>query len=167
MDGVLIVGGFGALFSKRIRALITGQFVSNAGKGDVRELAETVRAVAHDKDGEMRVESIRYQDGVWTRKLEIEFDTRQARKAVATLDAQKADMDKKSDADHERVLMIFTRSDVNNAEIGKRSGERVKVEELSEKPLALMYGPRSPRIGLSMKSVKPMRTCTKRASLST
>lgn len=35
--------------------------------------------------------------------------------------------------------MVFTRSDINNAEVGKRSGERVKIEELSPKSLALMY----------------------------
>ena len=44
-----------------------------------------------------------------------------------------------SDADHKRVLMVFTRTDVGDAAIGKRSGERVVIEELSAKPLALMY----------------------------
>jgi hypothetical protein len=38
------------------------------------------------------------------------------------------------------MLMVFTRSDVNSVEVGRRSGERVKIESLLEKPLALMYG---------------------------
>ena len=35
--------------------------------------------------------------------------------------------------------MVFTRTDVGNAIVGKRSGERVKIEEVHSKPLALMY----------------------------
>ncbi len=35
--------------------------------------------------------------------------------------------------------MIFTRSDIGTAQVGKPSGERVKIEEISAKPLALIY----------------------------
>ena len=36
-------------------------------------------------------------------------------------------------------MMLFTRSDVGNATVGKRSGERVIIEEVHGKALALMY----------------------------
>ncbi|WP_299551090.1 hypothetical protein [uncultured Tateyamaria sp.] len=36
--------------------------------------------------------------------------------------------------------MVFTRSDVGDVPVGRPSGERVLIEEVSEKPLALTYG---------------------------
>ena len=35
--------------------------------------------------------------------------------------------------------MVFTRTDVGDAAVGKRSGERVLINEISDKPLAIMY----------------------------
>ncbi|VAW20515.1 hypothetical protein MNBD_ALPHA12-698 [hydrothermal vent metagenome] len=139
MDTVLIVAGFGSLFSKRVSKLIKGQFIEDATKSDISELGETIRAVSHDNDGEMTIETVTYQDGVWNKKLEIKFSSSQARKAVKTLDLQKSSLDKKESVDHERVLMVFTRSDIHDAKIGKGSGDRVVIEELSDKPLALTF----------------------------
>lgn len=36
--------------------------------------------------------------------------------------------------------MRFTRSDIGTVNVGKPSGERVKIEEISDRPLALVYG---------------------------
>ena len=36
--------------------------------------------------------------------------------------------------------MRFTRSDIENVKVGQPSAERVVIEELSERPLALIYG---------------------------
>ena len=38
------------------------------------------------------------------------------------------------------MLMIFTRSDVHTAALGRPSGEKVLMEEISERPLSLTYG---------------------------
>ena len=143
MDSVLIVVGFGALLSKRIRNLIAGQFIADASKSDIRELNETIRAVAHDKDGTMRVESIRYEKGVWNTSLEIEFNTKEARTAVETLDAQKTKLDATEHVDHTRVLMTFERSSISIPAVSKPTGERVVIGDLSEKAKALIYGSNS------------------------
>lgn len=68
------------------------------------------------------------------------FSEKDARNALQTIQGQKEELDAVSASDDERVLMVFTRSDVGNAVVGKRSGERVVVSEISEKTLALMYG---------------------------
>ena len=42
-------------------------------------------------------------------------------------------------ADHIRVLMRFTRSDISRTTIGKKSGERVLIDDIHPKSLAIMY----------------------------
>ena len=42
-------------------------------------------------------------------------------------------------AEHRRVLMMFTRSDVRDATVGKRSDDRVVIPELSNRRLAVIY----------------------------
>lgn len=48
-------------------------------------------------------------------------------------------MEHSSRADYQRVLMVFTRSDVSTVAVGKSTGERVKIEDLSDRPLPLIY----------------------------
>jgi len=139
MDDVVIVAAFASLFSKRVRALISGAFVPGAKKSDIKELNETIQAVAHDKDGTMRVESIRYEDGAWKKTLEIQFDTKEARRAVETLAAQKASLDETERVDHARVLMTFERSSKSDINVNQPTGERVVIEEISPNPKALIY----------------------------
>ena len=49
-------------------------------------------------------------------------------------------LEKTQHADHTRVLMRFTRSDIGDVTVGKPSGERVKIEEISDRALPLVYG---------------------------
>src|SRR3546814_17072719 len=53
MDNVLIVGGFGALFSARVRKLISGQFIDTSNKGEVAEVGQTFSAIFKDYTGDM------------------------------------------------------------------------------------------------------------------
>jgi hypothetical protein len=48
-------------------------------------------------------------------------------------------IDASETADHRRVLMVFTQSNIKDATMGKRTGERVKIEELSTRDLPLVY----------------------------
>jgi hypothetical protein len=140
MDDALIVLAFGALFSKRMRAFINGQFVSSAKKIDLNKVEQTIQGVAHDKNGNFVLKTYVQQNGAWTERVEIEFDTKQARKAVETIEQQRRSLDKKENADYRRVLMRLTRSDIRDAEIGKRSGDMALIEEIQSKPLPIMYG---------------------------
>jgi len=139
IDSFLIVTGFAAIFSRRIRTLIQGQFVSDAKKSDIREIGQTIRSVSRDNKGEMRMEAVRYRDGLLTTELEITFDTRDARKAIETLDRQKESLDETESVDYERVLMTFERPSIAQADVNKRTGERVVVEDIADKSRALIY----------------------------
>lgn len=140
IDNALIVGSFAALFSKRVRNLMMGKFITGASKGDVAEIGKTIKAVSRDAGGEMKIEKVAYEKGIWSKKLLLTFDTSQARKAEETLAAQKKALDAVEHVDYSRVLMVFERSRKSDTELQKPTGELVVIEEAGEKPKALIYG---------------------------
>lgn len=140
MDTVLIVTGFGSLFSKRVRQLIGGEFISTKSKPDIVEVGKTLRAISKDNRGDMTVESVELEEGVWKRRILLKFNASEARKAEATLEDQKREMDKVERADLTRVLMTFEQSRKSDREINKPTGELVIIEVADSKPKALIYG---------------------------
>lgn len=140
MDSVVVVLTFGALFNKRIRGFITGNSLPKATKPQLNDILRTIRALAQDAQGTMTLKGIRHTQGLFTTDFEATFTASEARAAARTIEHQKLELDRVTTADHKRVLMTFTRSDVGNASVGKRSGERVVVPEISERPLSLIYG---------------------------
>ncbi|MGB7242043.1 MAG: hypothetical protein WBC93_08165, partial [Sulfitobacter sp.] len=139
-DAALIALGFGALFNRRIRDFIQGKHLGGAKKSQLSDVAKTVQALANDKNGTMSIKGLRLKETEYETEFEAVFTEREARDALVTINNQKEELDKVSASDHQRVLMTFTRSDVSNAIVGKRSGERVVVEEISDKSRALVYG---------------------------
>lgn len=143
MDSTLIVLGFGALFSKRLRNLISGNFIKDASKSDIKEIGETIRAVSNDANGTMQIESVTYENNQETTKLEIKFNAFEGRQAVETLNAQKRELDAIEHVDYQRVLMVFERSAKSGKDIGRSTGELVVIDQVSEKPKALIYASES------------------------
>lgn len=139
MDNALIVGSFAALFSKRVRALIAGQFIDVSGKNDIVEVGKTLRAISKDNSGDMTVESVELENGIWKRKVMLKFSAPDARKAEATLEEQKQSLDKLERSDLSRVLMTFEASRKSDREINKPTGELVVIEVADTKPKALIY----------------------------
>ena len=139
-DAALIVLAFGALFNKRLRDFVRCKPLEGAKKPQLSDMSKTIQAIANDKNGNLTIKGLRLKEGVFSTEFEAEFSEKDARNALQTIQGQKEELDAVSASDHERVLMVFTRSDVGNAVVGKRSGERVVVSEISEKTLALMYG---------------------------
>lgn len=139
MDNVLIVTGFAALFNKRVRTWIVGDHVEGAKKSTLRDANDTIRAVASANKGSAVLTSYKYENGLWKETIEAEFTVPEARAAAKTIEEQKEALDKISNADYERVLMTFKRSDIGSASVGIRSGERVIIEEISDADLPLIY----------------------------
>ncbi len=139
MDTVLIVLGFGALFSDRLRHLIRGNHVPDATKTDLQEIGEFIRSVSNDANGDMTIETVKYEQGVWHRNLEIKFTSGEAREAERTISGQKEKLDKLEHVDHKRVLMTFERSRKSDTKLDA-TGELVVIEEVIGKPKALIYG---------------------------
>lgn len=139
MDEGLIVLSFASLFSKRVRTWISGQHVPNMSKSELRDANDTLRAIANAKSGKAVLKSYKQTNGIWSSTVEAEFTANEARAALVTVEGQVRALDKVEGADHERVLMIFTRPDSGDAHVGKSTGERVVIEQVSTKKLPLIY----------------------------
>ena len=139
MDKALIVLGFASLFSRRVRNYLTGGRDETASKRDVSDFLDTVKAIAKDSDGKSTLETAVFKDGILERTVALVFTGKEAREAVSALERHKSELDAKESADRQRVLMYFKRSDIGSAELGKRSGERVIIEDVSNKDYPLIY----------------------------
>lgn len=139
MDDVLIVSGFASLFSKRVRNWVSGVFVDDATKTDLKDANETLRAIANAQSGTASLTSYKYESGIWTEKVEATFTVHEAKEAIKTIEAQKRDLDQIEASDHQRVLMVFTRPDSGDVQVGKNTGERVVIERLDSRKLPLVY----------------------------
>lgn len=139
MDQVVIVTTFLGMVGATLRKYINGSRNYGAGKSDIQDYLGTVRAIANDSNGRAVIESATYEQGVLRKRVEFTFTTEEAREAAKHIEYHKQDLDRVASADHPRVLMLFKRSDIGSAEIGKRSGERVIIEAISPKDLPLVY----------------------------
>jgi hypothetical protein len=140
MDKAIIVEEFVRRWGRRFKTLLNGSKADlPSTKGELRDWMDGVQAIAMDPNGTATIEAATYEDGKRQVRAAIRFDTKQARIVRDTLENRKKELERRTSADYQRVLMVFTRSDVNDAQIGKTSGERVKIEEISPKPLALVY----------------------------
>ena len=123
----------------RVSKLIEGEAPDSATKSDLDSWGNYVAAIARDPDASSTLEAAVFEDGKREIRAALTFNTGGAQKAEATLQAAKRMLEKEHNEVFERVLMIFTRSDVRDAPNGKRSGERVVIEEISKRDLAIMY----------------------------
>ena len=106
-----------------------------ASKTDLNDYLRTVEAVAHDPDASLSLAV--FDDG--EKQISFGFNTQEARRAETNLLQQKREMETVDDADHQRVLMVFTRTNVAHAKTGQKSGELVEIESLHPRPLPIVY----------------------------
>ncbi|MEP2655940.1 MAG: hypothetical protein ABJH07_09320 [Sedimentitalea sp.] len=140
MDQVMIVEQFVRTWGGRITALAQGRLEDwSPGKSELKVLSDTTEAIARDPNASSTLEAVTFEDGKRQVRAAFKFSTPDAKNAQMTIKSHYRELEKPDDADHKRVLMVFTRTDVGNAKVGKRSGERVLIEEVHKRPLALMY----------------------------
>jgi len=140
MDKILIVDQFIRTYGGRLASFFQiGGRLPDASKSDLKDFNGTVAAIARDPDASAQLEAAYFEDGKKKIKAAFRFTTPQARLALEQIQAQKREIEHQAQADHERVLMRFTRPDINMANLHKRSGERVIIEEVSPRYLALIY----------------------------
>jgi len=108
---------------------------AKATKADLGDYLKTVAAVAHDANATL--ELAYFEDKA--RRVAFKFGTSEARSAETNLLEHKAELERTTDADHKRVLMTFTRTNVGHAKPGQRSGERVQIEAIHAGDLPIVY----------------------------
>ena len=140
MDSVLILRDFVHYTRNKVAPYFkTDGRLEDANKSDLKDVLNTISAVANDPNGKAVLEAVSYKDGKRQIEADFVFKTSDAQQALIEIEAHKKEMDAESSADHERVLMVFTRTDIHDATVGKKSVDRVVIEEISKKPLALIY----------------------------
>lgn len=142
MDQIIILEDFVRRWGSRFTSLLNGRVPEGEieSTSELKDWADAAKSIASDPIGGHRLEAAYFEDGKREIKASFRFTAPEARTALVNIEDRKKMLAKPEHLSHERVLMVFTRSDVNDAEVGKSSGERVMIEELSDKSLALMYG---------------------------
>ena len=143
MDHLLIVEKFVKVWGGRIAALSTGELGAwRPTKSELGTFTNAVKAVANDPSGKSSLEAATFEDERLKVRASFTFSTEEARACQKTIDSLYREEGTSDETDHERVLMVFTRTDVGDVAVGKRSGERVVISQISKKPLAIMYSSR-------------------------
>jgi len=141
MEKAIIVEDFVRRWGARLIDLLQGNKSElPSSSSELKDWSRMVEAIANDPDGKATISAAVFEDGKREIRAAVEFDTHQARKALAVIEERRKELELQGVEPYQRALMVFTRSDVNDADINKRSGERVKIEEIHNRSLALMYG---------------------------
>jgi hypothetical protein len=141
MGQVQTVEDFVIRWGSRIAKYTTpGGRDEQATRSDLKDFIDGVAAIANDTNGTMRVEAIAFEDGEKKIKAAAHFTTAQAQAARLEMERHQIEMGVPRLSIHKRVLMTFTQSNIKNVEPGKRSSERVLIQDLHSKDLPLIYG---------------------------
>lgn len=127
---------YGGRISKYLKA---GGRAEGASKSELNHFSEQVAAIANTPGSNLQIAAIEVENGKEITRVAFKFDTSEARTIQQRVDEHKREIEHQSRADRERVLMIFIRSDVRDAAVGKRSGELVEIAAISPKPRPLIY----------------------------
>lgn len=118
------------VFSKK------GGRLPNTSKTELTAITETIAAVANDPDGKATIRAVRYKKTKASTEFALEFDSRDAKFATQEIAAQYHEITKVTDFDHEKKLLTFFQSNRRDSE---KTGEKGVIEEISPKPLAVVY----------------------------
>lgn len=139
IEAVNAVNEFIKFYGEKLRSFLGNGAAKETNNSDLKDLMGTVAAIAKDPKGKASIESVVFEDGKRKVRAAIRFDTKQANRAVKKIEAQQRKLEKRGHVDHPRVLMIFRQTNVKNPPLGKRTGEWVTIEDISDKELPLIY----------------------------
>lgn len=140
MDQILIVEQFVKFYSERLSKYFhAGGRDDEAGSRDLKEFMGQVTAIANDPNGNSKIEAVYFENGQRKIKAALKFDTSKAKIAVEQINNHRREIEKISGVNHTRVLMIFQQSNIKMPAVGKRTGEQVLIEAISDRTLPLIY----------------------------
>lgn len=140
MDQILILEQFVGQYGKRLGSFFRpGGRLADAAKKELNDFMGQVAAIANDPNGTAEIAAATYEDKERKVRAAVKFNSLQAKTAEREIAAQKQEMENKTAADHERVLMRFVRPSIEKVHSHKRTGERALIEAVHNKPLAVLY----------------------------
>lgn len=142
LSAALTVEQFVTVYGARLRGVLApdGKQPVDAKPQELKEFYEQVAAVASTPNSNIEIAAIEIEDGARKVRAAIKFDTSEARQIQDRVEALRNQIEKAPGTPANRVLMVFTRTDVGTPAVGKSTGERVKIESISDRRLALIYG---------------------------
>lgn len=142
IDQIMVLEDFVRRWGARFTALASGNVAPGEleTNSELKDWADAAKAIASDPIAAHRLEAATFVDDKRQIRASFQFSASDARTALQNIEDRRKMLSKPDVEHYERVLMVFTRSDINDADVGKTSGERVRIEEVSSKALALMYG---------------------------
>jgi hypothetical protein len=123
----------------KIRSYVRGKSDDEDTRSDLKDFGDTVKAIANDRDGKATIESAVFEDGKRKVRAAFSFTTKEANRALTHIEERQRGLEKTSHADYERILMVFKQANVKGTPVGKRTGEWVEIERISDKELPLIY----------------------------
>lgn len=142
MDQLLILENFVKLWGKRF-SLLRDNSASDeelSTNSELKDWADAARSIASDPIAAHRLESATYHDGKREVTAEYRFTAPEARTALTNIEDRKLALAAPNSLSHSRVLMTYTRTDVHDATLNKKSGERVLIPSISDLERPIMYG---------------------------
>lgn len=141
MDQALIVEQFVRVYGDRLKKYFqSGGRQEDATNSELSDFMGQVAAIAKSKNGRGQLRAVCYENNERQVRAAIEFNSESAVQATREIESHRRELRAIGSADYRRVLMTFKRSDVGDADVGVRSGERVVIEQITEDDLALIYG---------------------------
>ncbi len=113
-----------------------GGRLPEATRTELSDIVDTVTATANDPDGRASIKAVEYSKEGERVQFSMEFTTPQARQALKEIEGQFREIAAVTDFDHENKLLTFFQS--NRKEEGK-TGEKGLIEDISPKPLSVIY----------------------------
>lgn len=141
MDQILILEDFVKRWGKRMTALIAnkvpeGELETTTQLQDYYRAAESISS---DPIATHRLSATAFEKDGPRVRVAFEFTAVEARTAQQNIEDRKKLLAKPTATPRPRVMMRYTRTDVHDAALNKKSAERVLIAELSDKELAVMY----------------------------
>jgi hypothetical protein len=141
IEYIMVLEDFVRRWGARAQALISNKFDPGQLESprELRDFIKAARAIACDPAASFRLEAATFADEKREVRAEFRFSTPEARAMIANAEDRERLLTKPENTVHRRVLMRYTRTDVHDATINKRSGERVVIEKISEKDFPVIY----------------------------
>lgn len=108
----------------------------DATTAQLKNLGDTVVAVANDTAGEMSI-AARYQNGDILQEIVVRKG--EAAKVIENTQSQRKELEAKGSAEYPRVLMRLHQTSAESLKIGSRTSEKGVVERIDQTPRPLIY----------------------------
>lgn len=111
----------------------------SATKSDLTDFHKAVAAIARDPNASGVIESAVFEDGERQVRSAFRFRSDEAEMALHQIDLHRKELEAKSDANQERVLLRFVRPSVEAGKPGKKGGQRGIIESIAKRALPVLY----------------------------